>query len=97
MKAERHRRAVPVHAEGETGHATATSSSRAVAIRPRLPSAPPRQPEAAVAGETHEYTTCTRHGQAGREESFDEIAMFETLAKRRSHANAPEGLDQLVD
>jgi len=53
---------------------------------------------AAIAGETHEYTTCIRHGETARDEGFSEIAdWFETLAKaERSHANRfQKALDQL--
>ena len=57
--------------------------------------------QAAVAGETHEYTDMyPGMAKMAREEGFDEVAdWFETLAKaERSHANRyQKALDQLVD
>ena len=57
--------------------------------------------QAAVAGETHEYTDMyPGMAKQAREEKFDEIAdWFETLAKaERSHANRyQKALDALVD
>ena len=57
--------------------------------------------QAAIAGETHEYTDMyPGMAKTAREEGFDEIAdWFETLAKaERSHANRyQKALDALVD
>lgn len=57
--------------------------------------------EAAIAGETHEYTDMyPGMAKTARDEGFDEIAdWFETLAKaERSHANRyQKALDALVD
>ena len=60
-----------------------------------------RHLQAAVAGETHEYTDMyPGMAKTAREEGFDEIAnWFETLAKaERSHANRyTKALEALVD
>ena len=57
--------------------------------------------QAAIAGETHEYTDMyPGMAKTAREEGFDEIAdWFETLAKaERSHANRyQKALNELVD
>jgi rubrerythrin len=91
-------------AEGETGHAHGHLEYLETVGDPAtgLPIGSSRQNlQAAVAGETHEYTDMyPGMSKAAREEGFDEIAdWFETLAKaERSHANRyQKALDQLVD
>jgi rubrerythrin len=91
-------------AEGETGHAHGHLEHLEAVGDPAtgLPFGPSRQNlQAAIAGETHEYTDMyPGMAKAAREEGFDEIAdWFETLAKaERSHANRyQKALDQLVD
>ncbi len=91
-------------AEGETGHAHGHLEYLEVVGDPAtgLPIGSSRQNlQAAVAGETHEYTDMyPGMAKAAREEGFDEIAdWFETLAKaERSHANRyQKALDALVD
>jgi rubrerythrin len=91
-------------AEGETGHAHGHLEYLETVGDPAtgLPIGSSRQNlQAAVAGETHEYTDMyPGMAKAAREEGFDEIAdWFETLAKaERSHANRyQKALDQLVD
>src|SRR5918997_6336709 len=79
-------------AEGETGHAHGHLEFLEQVGDPAtgLPIGSSRQNlQAAVAGETHEYTDMyPGMAKAAREEGFDEIAdWFETLAKaERSHA-----------
>lgn len=91
-------------AEGETGHAHGHLEYLETVGDPAtgLPIGSSRQNlQAAVAGETHEYTDMyPGMAKAAREEGFDEIAdWFETLAKaERSHANRyQKALDSLVD
>jgi rubrerythrin len=91
-------------AEGETGHAHGHLEYLELVGDPAtgLPIGNSRQNlQAAVAGETHEYTDMyPGMARAAREEGFDEIAdWFETLAKaERSHANRyQKALDSLVD
>jgi rubrerythrin len=91
-------------AEGETGHAHGHLEYLETVGDPAtgLPIGPSRlNLQAAVAGETHEYTDMyPGMAKAAREEGFDEIAdWFETLAKaERSHANRyQKALDALVD
>ena len=91
-------------AEGETGHAHGHLEYLESVGDPAtgLPIGPSRlNLQAAVAGETHEYTDMyPGMAKAAREEGFDEIAdWFETLAKaERSHANRyQKALDALVD
>ena len=91
-------------AEGETGHAHGHLEYIEVVGDPAtgLPIGSSRQNlQAAVAGETHEYTDMyPGMAKAARDEGFDEIAdWFETLAKaERSHANRyQKALDALVD
>src|SRR3981189_2031718 len=91
-------------AEGETGHAHGHLEYLEATGDPAtgLPFGPSRlNLEAAIAGETHEYTDMyPGMAKAAREEGFDEIAnRFETLAKaERSHANRyTKALDALVD
>jgi len=91
-------------AEGETGHAHGHLEYLETVGDPAtgLPIGTSRQNlQAAVAGETHEYTDMyPGMAKAAREEGFDEIAdWFETLAKaERSHANRyQKALDALVD
>jgi len=91
-------------AEGETGHAHGHLEYLEIVGDPAtgLPIGSSRQNlQAAVAGETHEYTDMyPGMAKAAREEGFDEIAdWFETLAKaERSHANRyQKALDALVD
>lgn len=91
-------------AEGETGHAHGHLEYLEAVGDPAtgLPIGPSRlNLQAAVAGETHEYTDMyPGMAKAAREEGFDEIAdWFETLAKaERSHANRyQKALDALVD
>ena len=91
-------------AEGETGHAHGHLEFLEAAGAPAtgLPIGATRQNlEAAVAGETHEYTDMyPGMAKTAREEGFDEIAdWFETLAKaERSHANRyAKALAELVD
>ena len=80
-------------AEGETGHAHGHLEYLEAVGDPAtgLPFGTSRlNLQAAVAGETHEYTDMyPGMAKAAREEGFDEIAnWFETLAKaERSHAN----------
>ncbi|NDU86345.1 MAG: rubrerythrin [Ferrovum sp.] len=80
-------------AEGETGHAHGHLEYMEAVGDPAtgLPIGSSRQNlEAAIAGETHEYTDMyPGMAKVAREEGFDEIAdWFETLAKaERSHAN----------
>jgi rubrerythrin len=91
-------------AEGETGHAHGHLEYLEEAGDPAtgLPIGNSRQNlQAAVAGETHEYTDMyPGMAKVARDEGFDEIAdWFETLAKaERSHANRyQKALDALVD
>jgi rubrerythrin len=91
-------------AEGETGHAHGHLEYLETVGDPAtgLPIGSSRQNlQAAVAGETHEYSDMyPGMAKAAREEGFDEIAdWFETLAKaERSHANRyQKALDALVD
>ena len=76
--------------------------SRKWAIRPPASRSAPTADnlEAAVAGETHEYTDMyPGMARTAREEGFDEIAdWFETLAKaEKSHAGRfQKALDQLA-
>jgi rubrerythrin len=91
-------------AEGETGHAHGHLEFLEQSGDPAtgLPIGPTRQNlEAAVAGETHEYTDMyPGMARIAREEGFDEVAdWFETLAKaERSHANRyARALAELVD
>jgi rubrerythrin len=91
-------------AEGETGHAHGHLEYLETVGDPAtgLPIGSSRQNlQAAVAGETHEYTDMyPGMAKAAREEGFEEIAdWFETLAKaERSHANRyQKALDALVD
>jgi rubrerythrin len=82
-------------AEGETGHAHGHMDYliQGGAGEPGtgLPAGTPQEMlEAAVAGETHEYTDMyPGMAKTARDEGFDEVAdWFETLAKaERSHAN----------
>ena len=91
-------------AEGETGHAHGHLEFLEKTGDPAtgLPIGPTRQNlEAAVAGETHEYTDMyPGMAKTAREEGFEEIAdWFETLAKaERSHANRySRALAELTD
>jgi len=91
-------------AEGETGHAHGHLEFLEAVGDPAtgLPIGPTRDNlQAAVAGETHEYTDMyPGMAKTARAEGFDEIAdWFETLAKaERSHANRyQKALDALVD
>jgi rubrerythrin len=91
-------------AEGETGHAHGHLEFLEVSGDPAtgLPIGPTRKNlEAAVAGETHEYTDMyPGFAKTAREEGFEEIAdWFETLAKaERSHANRyTKALNELAD
>ncbi len=91
-------------AEGETGHAHGHLEYLETVGDPAtgLPIGSSRQNlQAAVAGETHEYTDMyPGMAKTARDEGFDEIAdWFETLAKaERSHANRyQKALDALVD
>jgi rubrerythrin len=91
-------------AEGETGHAHGHLEYLEAVGDPAtgLPIGSSRQNlQAAVAGETHEYTDMyPGMAKTARDEGFDEIAdWFETLAKaERSHANRyQKALDALVD
>ena len=91
-------------AEGETGHAHGHLEYLETVGDPAtgLPIGSSRQNlQAAVAGETHEYTDMyPGMARTARDEGFDEIAdWFETLAKaERSHANRyQKALDSLVD
>jgi rubrerythrin len=91
-------------AEGETGHAHGHLEFLEEVGDPAtgLPIGPSRlNLQAAVAGETHEYTDMyPGMAKSAREEGFDEVAdWFETLAKaERSHANRyQKALDAFVD
>jgi rubrerythrin len=91
-------------AEGETGHAHGHLEHMEVCGDPAtdLPIGSSRHNlQAAVAGETHEYTDMyPGMAKTAREEGFSEIAdWFETLAKaERSHANRfQKALDPLAD
>jgi rubrerythrin len=91
-------------AEGETGHAHGHLEYLEAAGDPAtgLPFGNSRlNLQAAIAGETHEYTDMyPGMAKAAREEGFDEIAnWFETLAKaERSHANRyTRALETLAD
>ncbi|KWR87579.1 rubrerythrin family protein [Cupriavidus sp. IDO] len=91
-------------AEGETGHAHGHLEHLEAVGDPAtgLPIGSSRQNlQAAIAGETHEYTDMyPGMAKTAREEGFDEIAnWFETLAKaERSHANRyTKALEALVD
>ena len=91
-------------AEGETGHAHGHLEFLEAVGDPATdkPIGPTKlNLQAAVHGETHEYTDmCPGMAKSAREEGFDEIAdWFETLAKaERSHANRyQKALDALVD
>ena len=91
-------------AEGETGHAHGHLEYLEGAGDPAtgLPFGTSRlNLQAAIAGETHEYTDMyPGMAKAAREEGFDEIAnWFETLAKaERSHANRySKALEVLAD
>lgn len=78
-------------AEGETGHAHGHLDFLATDPATDLPmGSTVENIEAAIAGETHEYTDMyPSMAKSAREEGYEEIAMwFETLAKaERSHAN----------
>jgi rubrerythrin len=91
-------------AEGETGHAHGHLEYLETVGDPAtgMPIGSSRQNlQAAIAGETHEYTDMyPGMARTAREEGLDEIAdWFETLAKaERSHANRyQKALDSLVD
>ena len=91
-------------AEGETGHAHGHLEYLEQVGDPAtgLPIGSSRQNlQAAVAGETHEYTDMyPGMAKTAREEGFGEVAdWFETLAKaERSHANRyTRALNELVD
>jgi rubrerythrin len=91
-------------AEGETGHAHGHLEYLETVGDPAtgLPFGTSRlNLEAAIAGETHEYTDMyPGMAKAARDEGFDEIAnWFETLAKaERSHANRySKALEALVE
>jgi len=91
-------------AEGETGHAHGHLEFLEAVGDPAtgLPIGDTRKNlQAAIAGETHEYTDMyPGMARSAREEGFDEIAdWFETLAKaERSHANRfQKALDALTD
>jgi len=91
-------------AEGETGHAHGHLEYLEQSGDPAtgLPiGAISQNLQAAIAGETHEYTDMyPGMSKTAREEGFDEIAdWFETLAKaERSHANRfQKALDNLDD
>ena len=91
-------------AEGETGHAHGHLEFLEAVGDPAtgLPIGDTRKNlQAAIAGETHEYTDMyPGMARSAREEGFDEVAdWFETLAKaERSHANRyQKALDALVD
>ena len=91
-------------AEGETGHAHGHLEYLEQSGDPAtgLPiGATSQNLQAAIAGETHEYTDMyPGMSKTAREEGFDEIAdWFETLAKaERSHANRfQKALDNLDD
>ena len=91
-------------AEGETGHAHGHLEFLEAVGDPAtgLPIGDTRKNlQAAIAGETHEYTDMyPGMARNAREEGFDEIAdWFETLAKaERSHANRyQKALDALAD
>jgi rubrerythrin len=91
-------------AEGETGHAHGHLEFLEAVGDPAtgLPIGDTRKNlQAAIAGETHEYTDMyPGMARTAREEGFDEIAdWFETLAKaERSHANRyQKALDALAD
>ena len=91
-------------AEGETGHAHGHLEylEQSGDTATGLPiGATSQNLQAAIAGETHEYTDmCPGMSKTAREEGFDEIAdRFETLAKaERSHANRfQKALDNLDD
>ena len=91
-------------AEGETGHAHGHLEFLEAVGDPAtgLPIGDTRKNlQAAIAGETHEYTDMyPGMARSAREEGFDEIAdWFETLAKaERSHANRyQKALDALAD
>ncbi len=91
-------------AEGETGHAHGHLEYLEQSGDPAtgLPiGATSQNLQAAIAGETHEYTDMyPGMSKIAREEGFDEIAdWFETLAKaERSHANRfQKALDNLDD
>ena len=91
-------------AEGETGHAHGHLEYLEIVGDPAtgLPIGSSRQNlQAAVAGETHEYTDMyPGMAKTAREEGHDEVAdWFEPLAKaERSHANRyTKALNDLVD
>ena len=91
-------------AEDETGHAHGHLEFLEAVGDPAtgLPIGDTRKNlQAAIAGETHEYTDMyPGMARTAREEGFDEIAdWFETLAKaERSHANRyQKALDALAD
>ena len=91
-------------AEGETGHAHGHLEYLEQSGDPAtgLPiGATSQNLQAAIAGETHEYTDMyPGMSKTAREEGFDEIAdWFESLAKaERSHANRfQKALDNLDD
>jgi rubrerythrin len=91
-------------AEGETGHAHGHLEYLEQVGDPAtgLPIGPTRANlQAAIAGETHEYTDMyPGMAKVARTEGFEEIAdWFETLAKaERSHANKfQRTLDSIVD
>jgi rubrerythrin len=91
-------------AEGETGHAHGHLEYLEGCGDPAtgLPFGASRANlQAAIAGETHEYSDMyPGMAKSAREEGFDEIAdWFETLAKaERSHANRfQKALDGLAD
>ena len=91
-------------AEGETGHAHGHLEYLEASGDPAtgLPIGSSRENlQAAIAGETHEYTDMYPGiAKSAREEGFDEIGdWFETLAKaERSHANRfQKALDNLAE
>ena len=91
-------------AEGETGHAHGHLEYLEASGDPAtgLPIGSSRENlQAAIAGETHEYTDMyPGMAKSAREEGFDEIGdWFETLAKaERSHANRfQKALDNLSE
>ena len=74
-------------AEGETGHAHGHLDylKRVGDPATDLPiGSTDANLKSAVAGETHEYTTCTGHGEEAREEGSRRSQWFETLARLRS-------------
>ena len=91
-------------AEGETGHAHGHLEFLEAVGDPATGKpigSTDKNLQAAIAGETHEYTDMyPGMARTAREEGFDEIAdWFETLAKaERSHANRyTKALNELAD